>query len=844
MTAERRMTLERHPAGYTKRALTLDGQEFFLYAGDIQYARTSRSQWADSLEMIRVAGCNTILTYVPWNWHELCEGVWDWEGRTCPERDLPAFLGAVHGAGLKCILRIGPFITAEWKHGGIPSWLLRDYPQILALNSSGQSHIDLDYPPITYLHPDYEGHVRRYFAALVPVITDSLSTRGGPIIGVQLEDEPSYWQGLRDGSEFVDYSAQMIGEEGFYRSWLARSHSNIETLNSTYRAAYASFEDVAPPIGPPRSIDEMPAHLDWYHCKLDAIAEHCFRLHDWITELGVDVPLFMLFPYHTLQASTRFTAQAKERGLTFLTGCECYIATQGVATFGEDHVGTIAGIHEIHKTWSTDYGTPPMNFETQAAVGFHIPAAAMEALITLEIGHGLNGISFYMIAGGDTPSGYELMYGRSYDSSSPIGAAGEIREHFTSIARIGELVGRWGGQILEASNLQDMAIGYYEPYEATSYLGNSLDWGLRDDYRDVFLNYFGVYYHERRGPTLYTLLALSGINYGSIDLERATADEMSRWSQIWVPGLDFMSAAVQLKLVDYVKQGGNLVMLPTVPRLDEAFVGCEILDELFPAQPLNARPGTPLGRFTRHTTIDAPGVTAMAVADYVDEFDPPDDAQVIATRTEGSRPCAYRRNIGQGSATLLGFKLSYWWDAQIAHKRFVDHIFRLNGGHRSASAEGWELVVRARLSDHGGFLFVVNPQELRVTAPVSYLDPATGDIHTIPRRLPGVSFARQGGLTLPIGIDLGPSRIEYSTTQVLSTSVRPGRLGLKLHGQPGTDAELCLSIPFAPTAVRFSGSVHAQDYHDGLLTLVLTNGSQPTWLHVEFSDIQSGRSQP
>lgn len=823
-------------ASHTRRALTLDGSEFFLYSGDIQYARTSIAQWRDSLAKIRAAGCNAIFTYVPWNWHELADDTWDWTGATHPGRNLPAFLAAVADAGLWCVLRPGPFITAEWVNGGIPSWLIQSHPEILTLDARGRSYSAVDYPPISYLHPTYERYAKRYFSSLVPIVRDYLASSGGPIIGVQIDDEPSYWQGLRQGPTFLDYNPVMVGDgerPGFYQTFLEKQYTDIENLNAIYRSDYPAFASVYPPTGDPRHPAEMPAHLDWYYCKLAAIAEHCVRLHSWIAELGVDVPLYMLFPYHTLQAAPKFMRFVRERGLTFLTGCECYISWPNVPTFGEDHVGTIAGIHEIHKTWSLEFGTPAMNFETQAGVAFHIPPESTEALTTLEIGHGLNGMSLYTIAGGETPSGYELTFGRGYDSSCPIGANGELREHYPVISRLGEFLKEWGGELVQTETLQDMAIGYYEPYEATSYLGNSLTWGLRDDYRDVYEHYFGVYYHTRRGPTLYTLLSLSGINYGATNLEFATLEELRRWPQLWILGLDFMSSSVQRKLVEYVESGGHLVMLPMVPHLDEGFEHCRSLDVLFPARARVRDTGTPFGRLTRHSSVSALGIEAMGVSDYIDTFDLPGDADPIATDNRNGQPCAYRRRHGEGSATLIGFKLSYWWDSRLDHKRFVDLVFTKNGGSHVASAEGWELVVRERASARGGFLFVVNPQGVSREARVSYRVPRTGEQATIPRFASGIALPRQGGLICPVDFDLGPMHLHYSTSQVQAVSRAPRLIKLKVHGQPNTVAEICLGAPGRPE-IDVEGDVEllSDSFEDGRAYVTYRHGIAPGWIRL------------
>ena len=49
-------------------------------------------QWDTSLDRIKELGFNTIDLYVPWNWHELSDGEFDFDGHTNPRRDLRGLL--------------------------------------------------------------------------------------------------------------------------------------------------------------------------------------------------------------------------------------------------------------------------------------------------------------------------------------------------------------------------------------------------------------------------------------------------------------------------------------------------------------------------------------------------------------------------------------------------------------------------------------------------------------------------------------------------------------------------------------------------------------------------------
>ncbi|KAJ0478717.1 putative beta-galactosidase [Helianthus annuus] len=75
--------------------------------------------WPGLVKTAKEGGVDVIETYVFWNGHEPSPGNYYFGGRY----DLPKFVKIVQDAGMLLILRIGPFVAAEWNFGGIPVWL-------------------------------------------------------------------------------------------------------------------------------------------------------------------------------------------------------------------------------------------------------------------------------------------------------------------------------------------------------------------------------------------------------------------------------------------------------------------------------------------------------------------------------------------------------------------------------------------------------------------------------------------------------------------------------------------------------------------------------------------------
>ena len=67
----------------------LDGEPFQIIAGEIHYSRIPKEYWRHRIQMAKAMGCNTIASYVFWNYHETSEGEFDF---TSENRNLQEFI--------------------------------------------------------------------------------------------------------------------------------------------------------------------------------------------------------------------------------------------------------------------------------------------------------------------------------------------------------------------------------------------------------------------------------------------------------------------------------------------------------------------------------------------------------------------------------------------------------------------------------------------------------------------------------------------------------------------------------------------------------------------------------
>ena len=152
--------------GINSRYLTRDGEPWLPVMGELHYARVPEAQWDDALAKVKAASVDIVSSYVIWRYHERRAGQFDWHARL----DLRRFIENCAKRGLYAFVRIGPWVHAEVRYGGIPAWVV-------------------DQVPTRCDDPLYLQYVQRFFAEIAAQLAGLLWKDGGPVIGIQLENE-------------------------------------------------------------------------------------------------------------------------------------------------------------------------------------------------------------------------------------------------------------------------------------------------------------------------------------------------------------------------------------------------------------------------------------------------------------------------------------------------------------------------------------------------------------------------------------------------------------------------------------------------------------------------------
>ncbi len=177
---------------FDSRALVIDGKRQLLVSGSFHYPRSTPAMWPGLLASLKSFGGNIVEMYDFWICHEPVKGQYNFEERY----DIVKFIQEAQNAGLYVLLRIGPYVNAEWNYGGLPVWL------------KFVSNITFR----TY-NPQYLAAMRTWVTKLVGKLKANhlFYPQGGPIVATQIENEYQFQEHEygEDGKKYVKWCVEL-----------------------------------------------------------------------------------------------------------------------------------------------------------------------------------------------------------------------------------------------------------------------------------------------------------------------------------------------------------------------------------------------------------------------------------------------------------------------------------------------------------------------------------------------------------------------------------------------------------------------------------------------------------
>nr|DAD39509.1 TPA_asm: hypothetical protein HUJ06_013832 [Nelumbo nucifera] len=202
--------------------VTYDGRAIKIN-GELSTQHSRGIMWPDLIRKANEGGLDAIETYVFWNVYEPRRRQYDFSGNL----DIIRFLKTVQETGLYAVLRIGPYVCAEWNYGGFPVWLH---------NLPGIQELRID-------NPVHMNEMKNFTTLIVDMIKQEnlFASQGGPIIIAQIENEYGNVMGPYGdaGKTYINWCANMAESLGIGVPWVMCQQSDapkpmINTCNGWY----------------------------------------------------------------------------------------------------------------------------------------------------------------------------------------------------------------------------------------------------------------------------------------------------------------------------------------------------------------------------------------------------------------------------------------------------------------------------------------------------------------------------------------------------------------------------------------------------------------------------------
>jgi len=367
--------------GITNRYLTLDGEPFYMLSGEFQFSRYPNALWEREICKMKAAGLNTIASYLFWIHHEAEQGVFRWDG----DNNLRRFIQLCRKHGMYVLLRIGPFDNGECRSGGIPDWVF-GYPFDVRTNNE-----------------QYIGFVRCLYNEIGKQAEGLMYKDGGPVIGIQLENEYNCVNSMWEATRNQDYVSSR-GEEGEAGAQHMRKLKELAVDAGLVAPLYAATSWGESPVVLEEMLPVHGAYSEWPWTINEKALEHC-QTNEY---------LFYNFYDNDLRCQVFnpcYEANAAPYAALELGG-------------GSQH------------TYNYRYQISP---------------ESVEAMAKTKVGCGMNLISYYLYHGVTHPTGMTTpgFPSKSYDFQAPLTEYGQTRESGHRLRLLSHFLTDFSEQLLQ-----------------------------------------------------------------------------------------------------------------------------------------------------------------------------------------------------------------------------------------------------------------------------------------------------------------------------------------------------------------------------------------------------------
>ena len=604
------------------RRFYIDGEEKYLVSGEFHYFRVPSADWERRMALFKEMGGNCLSTYVPWCVHEMTEGEIRFGDE--PQRDLAAYLELCKKADLPVVLRPGPYCYSELIGGGVPTWVNKNYPEVIARRINGEP---LD--SVSYNHPLFLEKAKKYLVKFAEVIRPYLASNGGPVCMVQLDNELT---GTHIWAGSIDYNPQTWGfgrEDGRYAKYLAKRYENIENVNKAYGTEWKSFCEARPLQRDANSVFSCRNGKDMFDFYLDSCGEYLEELAKTLRNEGIDSPFCHNAGNENMTGYFEKIIPRFEKYGGILIGCDHYYNLgQG---FEQNNPTPHYALNMLRSYDQLRHLNMPQTvLELPGGSPSAFPPILPEDLLAcfmVNAAMGMKGLNYYIYTGGPN---YKNTGGTAdiYDFDAFVHADGTVNRTYYAAQKFGKFLDSHR-YLQSAERKVSVRIACeQEYYRCKQYELNCEN--TRESARTFI-----------KQGVLYGLMA-SEYSPGLFDIAHGVPETDM---PLILCGSDVLSESAQKNIVSFLEAGGKLLCMPALPVMDENFEPCGILKDF-------------IGVKTESFSSPEPAVCGFLservhMLRYNYSVCPEKGDDVLMT-AEG-KPVALRRKKGKGEVIFCGF---------------------------------------------------------------------------------------------------------------------------------------------------------------------------------------------
>lgn len=701
----------------------LDDEPLLIQAGEFHYFRTPEEDWAHRLGLLKTAGFNAVAAYIPWLWHQVEENASDFDGHSHPMRNLAGFLDLAAEMGLYIIARPGPYIMAETINEGVPPWLFRNYPDTAFVDQS-QTVQNI----ASYMHPDFLACVTKWYQVVFKVLSPRQISRSGKIIMIQLDNEMGMPHWVRN---IFDTNFDTLNK---FANFLVRHYG--PSLADRYPA-----DDLVTFLrdGILNPTAEFGALItaDYRHFYREYLCHYTSFLWTVARANGMEVP--PIVNIHGFMNG----------GKTFPIGISQLVKAMEIPGMisATDVYPIIIGESNFHQLLLVNETTKSVQNKEQPLFSVEFQAGGnndfgsgqssfYDLHSRLCISNGMRAINHYLFFDGENDP--VLSPVKRHDWGHPVRKDGTLRSHYHRYPELSRVLESYGRSLTLSQPKNVITIGFQLDYFMT-------------EVNNAFTKEVTKILTHQREVVLCDMiargLALSHRPFDALELERGTLDP-ARTPVLWVMMDKQCSPTVQQKLLDYVNQGGRLLLAGRICLEDFDHKPCTILKDGLGLETIQSDEPFAAGNID---AFEYQGIPVRFVETYVGRFD-----EDFASR--GDEVVGFVKNIGSGRILVFGAAMAANTlddlDVvnQMAEKMDCQPLFTL---------DTWA-DVRISQSETGSFLFINNYQD----------DPIETSIRCDNQRLFGdssINLPARRGLILPLEWRLNEDVIiHYATAEIVA----------------------------------------------------------------------------